>query len=118
MPKILIVDDDRTMVSLLQTLLELEGYNVNSTPLGQTAIRLSREEKPDIVLMDVHLADGDGVEVLRQIRADPEIGRSRILMTSGLDMLEECRQAGSDDFIMKPYAPDQLVTTLKRILEK
>jgi CheY-like chemotaxis protein len=116
-PKILIVDDDRTMVSLLHTLLELEGYSVYSTPLGQAAIQLSREHQPDIVLMDVHLADGDGLGVLRQMRADTDLGRLRVVMTSGLDMVDECKQAGGDDFILKPYAPDQLVSTLQRILE-
>jgi CheY-like chemotaxis protein len=116
-PKILIVDDDRTMVSLLQTLLELEGFSVYSTPLGQAAVQLSREHQPDIVLMDVHLADGDGLTALRQLRADPELERTRVVMTSGLDMGDECQQAGSNDFIMKPYAPDQLVATLTRILE-
>jgi CheY-like chemotaxis protein len=117
LPKILVVDDDRTMVTLLQTLLELEGFTVQATPLGQSALQMVRDERPDVALMDVHLADGDGLKVLRQMRADPELGRLRVIMTSGLDMAEECRLAGSDDFILKPYAPDHLMGVLKKILE-
>ncbi len=117
MPKILVVDDDRTMVTLLQTLLELEGFSVEATALGQNALQMARDEKPDIVLMDIHLADGDGLHVVRQMRADPELAALRVIMTSGLDMAEECRRAGSNDFILKPYEPAQLVGVLNRTLE-
>ncbi len=117
MPSILVVDDDRTMITLLKTLLELEGFTVSTTPLGQTALQMTRDGKPDVVLMDVHLADGDGLQVLRQIRADADLATARVIMTSGLDMLEECRRAGSDAFILKPYAPDQLVGILKKLME-
>ena len=105
------------MVTLLKTLLELEGFAVSTTPVGGAALRMTREEKPDIVLMDVHLADGDGLQVLRQMRADAEMAAVRVIMTSGLDMLEECRRAGGNDFILKPYAPDQLVDILKKLME-
>jgi two-component system OmpR family response regulator len=105
------------MVSLLQTLLELEGFAVLTTPLGQNALSMAREQKPDAILMDVHLADGDGLQVLRQMRSDPDLALARVIMTSGLDMVEECRQAGCNDFILKPYAPDQLVGTLKKLME-
>lgn len=117
MPKIMIVDDDRTMVGLLQTLLEMEGYGVTVASRVATALPIARAEKPDVVLIDVHLADGDGLDLLRQLRADPDLARARVVMSSGLDMLEESQQAGSDGFILKPYSPDQLVTILKNALE-
>jgi DNA-binding response OmpR family regulator len=118
LPKILVVDDDRTMVTLLQTLLELEGFAVQATPLGLNALTMAREERPDVVLMDVHLADGDGLQALRQMRADPDLAGLRVIMTSGLDMIEEGRLAGGDDFILKPYAPDQLIAALKKVMER
>ena len=58
------------MIALLKTLLELEGFAVSTTPLGKAALQMARDEKPDVVLMDVHLADGDGLQALRQMRAD------------------------------------------------
>ena len=116
-PRVLVVDDDRTMISLLQTLLELEGFTVLATTLGWNALHMAREENPDVILMDVHLADGDGLQVLREMRTDPDLAKARVIMTSGLDMVEECRQAGSNDFLLKPYAPDQLVGILKKQME-
>lgn len=113
----MIVDDDRTMVGLLKTLLEMEGYGVAVASRITTALAMARSEKPDVILIDVHLADGDGLELLRQLRADPDLARARVVMSSGLDMREESQQAGSDGFILKPYAPDQLITTLKKALE-
>jgi DNA-binding response OmpR family regulator len=116
-PSILVVDDDGTMAILLKTLLELEGFTVSTTPLGTAALQMARDDKPNMVLMDVHLADGDSMQVLRQMRADAELASTKVVMTSGLDMLEECRQAGSDAFILKPYAPDELVEILKKLME-
>lgn len=68
MPKILIVDDDRTTVKLLQTLLEMDGFEVLMAARGQTAIELARENRPDIILVDYHLADMKGSELVSRFR--------------------------------------------------
>ncbi|MBI3761216.1 MAG: response regulator [Chloroflexi bacterium] len=117
MPKVLIVDDDRTMVTLLRTLLELDGFKVANVAHGAMVLPASRSEKPDVVLMDVHLADADGLEILRHIRADAELAKLRVVISSGLDMSLECEKAGGNAFILKPYPPDQLASTLKKVLE-
>ena len=116
-PKVMIVDDDRTMVTLLSTLLELDGFTVVQGGLSDQVLANARALQPDVVLMDVHLLDANGLELLREIRADAELKSLPVVMSSGLDVLYECQEAGANDFILKPYPPDQLAATLKKVLE-
>ena len=114
--KVMIVDDDRTMNSLLKTLLELDGFSVVLAPHGEIVLDTALNEKPDAVLMDVHIADADGMDLLRQIRRHPDLMRLPVIMSSGMDMEYECRQIGASAFILKPYPPEQLSNTLKKVL--
>lgn len=114
--KVLIVDDDRTMNSLLQTLLELEGFKVALAPRGEIVIPTALTEKPDAILMDVHIGDADGMEILRNIRQHPDLKGMPVVMSSGMDVEYECKKAGANAFILKPYPPDQLSSTLKRLI--
>ena len=68
MPKVMIVDDDRNTVKLLQTLLELDGFVVVVAGRGADVIPAAEIAKPDLFLMDYHLADMDGVDVVRELR--------------------------------------------------
>ncbi len=118
MPKILIVDDDRTTAKLLVTLFELEGFEVESHPRPETVREVVRDGGYDAVLMDCHLADRDGVAVLRELRADPAFQRVPVVMTSGLDRSTECLRDGANAFVLKPFAPAELIDTVRRLLEK
>lgn len=104
----MIVDDDRTTTKLLQTLLELDGFEVHVAPRGGDVLPMAQQVKPDIFLMDYHLSDIDGVEVLRELRANAVFARTPIVMTSGLDVEEEVMAAGASTFLVKPFEPDQL----------
>ena len=86
MPKVMIVDDDRNMVKLLQTLLTLDGFAVTHEAKAEAIMGAIRREKPDVVLMDKNLADADGIVLLREIRADPEINRLPVVIASGEDV--------------------------------
>lgn len=108
MTKVMIVDDDRNTVKLLQTLLELDGYEVAIAPRGADVIPTAEQTNPDIFLMDYHLADMDGVDVIRQLRVHPTFANTPILMTSGLDVEEEALEAGANKFIVKPFEPGDL----------
>jgi CheY-like chemotaxis protein len=116
MPKIMLLEDDRDMTMLLQTLLEIEGYQVRSYDSRQPAAPQVEEEKPDMVLLDVHLGGKDGVEILRELRKSPVLGNLRVVMTSGINLTEECLKAGANAFIVKPYMPDNLLHLLSRVL--
>jgi DNA-binding response OmpR family regulator len=114
--KVMIVDDDRTMNSLLKTLLELDGFAVVLAPHGEMVLPTALSEKPDAVLMDVHIADADGMELLKQIRLHPLLAKLPVIMSSGMDMEYECRLIGANAFILKPYPPDELSSTLKKVI--
>jgi DNA-binding response OmpR family regulator len=114
--KVMIVEDDRTMNSLLKTLLELDGFTVVVAAHGDQVLATALAEMPDAVLMDVHIADADGMELLRQIRLHPLLCTLPVIMSSGMDVEYECRTSGASAFILKPYPPEQLSNTLKKVI--
>jgi DNA-binding response OmpR family regulator len=113
MEKVLLADDDFTMVTLLKTLLGMEGYQV-ATLLDKTGDVLDniRCEKPDVLLIDIYLGDRNGMDVVRQIRETPDMKDLRIIMVSGIDKTEECLAAGANAFLLKPYMPEELFDRL------
>jgi len=116
LPKILIVDDDRTTVKLLQTLLEMDGFEVLIAPRGQTALDIAYDRSPDIVLVDYHLADMDGIEVVTHLRSDSAFDSIPIVMASGLNMEDEALNAGADAFLVKPFEPNSLANLFYDLL--
>ena len=116
MSKVLIVDDDRTMVSLLKILLEMDGYEVVNISIGRKLLEKVRVETPDLILMDVFLADIDGKEILKQLRDSTDIANVRVIMTSGMDVADQCMDAGADAFLLKPYTPEQLMKVIQENL--
>jgi DNA-binding response OmpR family regulator len=117
--KVMIVDDDRTTVKLLQTLLELDGYTVEVAPRGGDVLPIAEKFQPDIFLMDYHLSDMDGVEVLRDLRGGAAGGvfvKTPIVMTSGLDVEDEVMAAGANAFLVKPFEPDDLPTLFNKLI--
>jgi CheY-like chemotaxis protein len=116
MSKVLIVDDDRTMVSLLKILLEMDGYEVVNISIGRQLLDKVRIETPDLILMDVFLADVDGTEILKQLRNSTDIANVRVIMTSGMDVADQCMDAGADAFLLKPYTPEQLMKVIQENL--
>jgi DNA-binding response OmpR family regulator len=108
LPKILIVDDDRTTVKLLQTLLEMDGFDVIVAARGQTALELAHETQPDIFLVDYHLADMDGIELVADLRADSVFADAPIVVASGLNVEDAALNAGADKFLVKPFEPNKL----------
>ena len=114
MKKVLLADDDFTMVSLLKTLLNMEGYQV-ATLLDKPGDIMDniRTIKPDILLLDVYLGERNGLDLVHQIRQDPDLENIRIVMVSGIDKTEECLAAGADRFLLKPYMPNELFDVLR-----
>ncbi len=114
MKKVLLADDDFTMVSLLKTLLNMEGYKV-ATLLDKPGEILEniRKAKPDIILLDVYLGDRNGLDLVQQIRKTADLKNIRVVMVSGMDKTEECLAAGADKFLLKPYMPNELFEVLR-----
>jgi DNA-binding response OmpR family regulator len=120
MPKVMLVEDDANMFSLLQMLLQYEGYEVVAPEAGAEAdeiIQLAQREIPALLFLDVHLGRFSGFDLLCVLREDPGLVGMRILMASGMDMSYKCRQEGADGFIMKPFMPDELIEEIQKIIQ-
>ena len=102
------------MVSLLQTLLRMEGFETVALESDADVAAAVLREKPDILFMDVHLGRQSGMEAVESIRKNSQTADVRVVMTSGLNVKEECLQRGADDFLLKPFMPDDLLGILKR----
>ena len=113
MVKILLAEDDVTMVSLLKTLLKMEGFEVVVLDADMDVAAAVEREKPEVIFMDVHLGEQSGMQVLKSIRKNQEAAKIRIVMTSGLNMKDECMNLGADAFLQKPFMPDDLISALK-----
>ena len=120
MLKVMLIEDDPIMVSLLTTLLDLEGFMVQAPSNHRMEGLLSAiiDGHPQIALVDVNLREGSGIDLVREIRLEPEIKDMRILMSSGLNLKQECMQAGADGFIMKPFMPDELINLIHRTIQQ
>ena len=118
MPRVLLIEDDFTMLSLLNTLLQIEGFETfnPADDRPDTILQAIRQYKPDVTLLDVNLHQCCGTDLMQTIRNDPELKDQRVIMSSGLDLRYECRQAGANSFLLKPYMPDDLIKLIKLII--
>lgn len=116
MTKILIVEDDKSIVTNLTEYLTKEGYVVKSASGQKDAIQLVENEKFDLVLLDISLSDGNGFSVCKAIKSDYNI--PVIFLTASGDEYSTVTgfEVGADDYIAKPFRPRELVTRIKNIL--
>ncbi len=121
-PRILVVDDDPSITSFLKRALAYEGYQVEVADDGRTALSLARDNPPDLVVLDIMLPGLDGVEVLRRLRAgESETGTLPILMLTARDEVSDRVRgldAGADDYLVKPFALEELTARLRALLRR
>jgi DNA-binding response OmpR family regulator len=113
----MLVEDDPTMTLLLQTLMEIEGFAVVMADNPAGVIDMIKSEQPDVVVMDVHLHNANGLDILGALRADGNAKHTPVIMSSGLDFHKKAMQGGADAFVQKPYMPDELIGKIKQLLE-
>jgi DNA-binding response OmpR family regulator len=118
MAKVMLIEDDPTMLSLLNTLLEIEGYEVVQLENFDKVVDSVRSIVPDVILMDVHLKDIDGLNLLESIRKENAFESVKVIMSSGMDFKDESILKGANGFLLKPYMPDELIILINQLLEK
>src|SRR3970040_1913775 len=116
--KILVVDDEETMVRSLSTLLTEEGYEVAVATNGGQALEAARVERPDLILLDVMLPGVDGMEVCRQIRTWSAV--PIIMLTAKTGEVDKVvgLEVGADDYVTKPFSSRELVARIKANLRR
>jgi two-component system, LuxR family, sensor kinase FixL len=118
--QLLLVDDDAAILQIYSELLRAEGYEVWQASTGQEGLRAARERRPNVVLLDVMLPDLNGVEVCRQIKADPALPDTFVVLFSSLatsvaDKVEGL-QSGADDYLVKSLQVDEFFARIRTII--
>lgn len=115
---ILVVDDEPKIVKLARDYLEKSGFLVLSARDGSTALMITRQEKPDLVVLDLNLPGMDGLDVCRRLRAESDV--PIIMLTARMDETDRLigLELGADDYITKPFSPRELVARVRAVLRR
>lgn len=122
MPKILVVDDEphiRFLMELTLEELEDEGVGIIYADNGETALEIIRDERPELVFLDIMLPKLNGFDVCIQVKADPDLaGTSVVLLTAKGEELDRVQGAGAgaDSYMTKPFNPDQILEKARQLL--
>ncbi|MEO8357004.1 MAG: response regulator transcription factor [Chloroflexota bacterium] len=115
---IMVVDDEKRLVSLVESYLTREGYRVVSAYNGRDALTVAHREHPDLIVLDVMMPEMDGYEFMRKHRADHNT--PIILLTARVDDEEKVigLEVGADDYMTKPFRPRELVARIRAVLRR
>jgi DNA-binding response OmpR family regulator len=117
--KIMVVDDEPYIARVIKFKLEQEGYNVISANDGQTGLQKIREEKPDLVLLDVMMPGLSGYDVCQQLKQDPALAGIPVVILTAKGQERDREQGlnmGASDYITKPFSPNRLLDLVKNMI--
>ena len=119
---ILCVEDEPEMIDLIRLILSRKGFNVQGAAGGVEGIRLIRELRPNLVLLDLMMPDMDGWEVYQQMKADPALRDIPVIVVTAkaqnIDKVLGLHIAKVDDYIAKPFSPQDLLNSVDKVLAK
>ena len=119
--RIVLAEDELQIARLIEFKLKKEGYQVTCKENGEEALKAIREEKPDLILLDVMMPAMDGYEVLRQVKEDEGLKDIPVIMLTARAQEKDVVKGidlGAEDYITKPFHPAELLARVKRILGK
>src|SRR5512137_2011095 len=119
MTKILIAEDERDIRDLITFTLGFAGFEVVAAANGEEAVNLAKQETPDLILMDVRMPRMTGYEACAVMKADPKLKDVPVIFLSAKGQDTEIQtglQAGATDYLLKPFAPDQLTARIQAVL--
>jgi DNA-binding response OmpR family regulator len=117
---VLVADDDDDILLLVTTRLRRDGFEVVQASSGDEALRLAREKRPRLAVLDIGMPGLDGLEVLEQIRADDELRDMRVLLLTAKAQESDVRRGfdtGADAYVKKPFSPAELSTRVRELLD-
>ena len=118
---ILCIEDDTEMTDLIRLILSRKGFEISVASGGQAGIRKVREEKPDLVLLDLMMPDMDGWEVYQQMKADEKTKEIPVIVVTAkaqsIDKVLGLHIAKVDDYIAKPFSPTDLMNSVEKVLK-
>lgn len=117
-PKILIVDDEQSIINLVSAYLRPEGYEVHTATDGPTGLKAARSLRPDLIVLDIMLPGLDGLQLLAELRRESEV--YVIMLTAKTDETDKIigLSMGADDYLTKPFSPRELVARIKAALRR
>ena len=120
MKKILFVEDEVDLLELVQIRLEMSGFEFIFALNGEEGLKKAKEEKPDLILLDIIMPKMDGYQVCAFLKDDPQTKNIPVIMFSaaGKEVEKKCRSCGADDFITKPYESKELIDRIKALLKE
>jgi DNA-binding response OmpR family regulator len=116
---LLIVDDEDGIRSLVRMTLDSDAYRIIEASEGRQALELAHEHHPDLVLLDVMLPDVSGIEICRELKADPLMSSTSVVMLTAKAQhndVGEAEEAGADGYFTKPFSPIALIQKVETIL--
>ena len=116
---VLVVEDNELNMKLFHDLLEAHGYNILQTKDGMDALRIAREHKPDLILMDIQLPEVSGLEVTKWIKEDEDLKSIPVIAVTAVAMKgdeEKIRDGGCEAYIAKPISVTNFLETVRRFL--
>lgn len=117
--RVLIVDDEASLRTLVRVNLEIDGIEVSEAVDGNEAMSMLRQAPPDLVLLDLMMPGKDGIEVLEDVAADPELRNIPVILLTAKGEQEDLERGailGARGHITKPFDPEQMVRTVKAAL--
>ncbi len=121
MPKIVIAEDEPDIRDLIAFTLRFAGFEVVPTSNGAEALEAALREVPDLIMMDVRMPKMTGYEACRAIKADPKVQHIPVIFLSAKGQESEIKEgleAGAEEYLLKPFAPDQLIERVRAILSR
>lgn len=118
-PLVVVADDDTITRSIINLKLKSRGYDVITASDGSDALRAIQAEAPDLVVLDAMMPGIDGFELLRQIKATPEMSNTLVVMLTSRKLEQDivgALNAGASDYLVKPFIPEELAARVARLV--
>jgi len=119
--RILVVEDDPIMRKLMQRTLTSEGFECLLSASARDGLKMCLRDKPDLLVLDVHLPDANGIELCRKLKSDERIRHIPVLIMTGEASSVEFRieglESGAEDYVLKPFETSELVSRIRGILK-